>query len=230
MSTLDQYNHFGGGDDDDYGLENVDYDPINRDEDYEYVNDDIPEEQEEKPAFDKEKYTQNNTGIIVALVIVVVIAGLAAAYFFWWAPYQEELAAEAKAKAAQEQIEREKADSTARAEQARKEALAYEQQRIADSVAAANAEPEPGTINTITETTGRSYVVIGSFIDGDFALDFATRMAEEGHTLTVLSPPNGKGYYRVAIEGHDQYQDALSRAEEVKAEGSFGIDIWALRY
>lgn len=233
MSTLNQLdNDFSafGDEDDDYGLENVDYDPINRDEYAEYQTGGEAQQEEEKPAFDKDKYKQSNVGLIVALVVILLLGGAAAGYFFWWQPKQE---AEAKAKQEEElkaKKEQERKDSIARVEQEAARLEAARRQAEQDSIDAANAQPEVGSINTITEKTGRSFVVVGSFVDEDFAMDFAKRLTEQGKSVSILAPADGRGFYRVAVADFENYADAMNSAEEVKTEGSYGADIWALRY
>ena len=184
-------------------------------------------EEEEKPAFDPSKYQQKNRApLIIGLIVALVILGGGGYYFFVVAPEnerQEELARIEAEKAA-------KAEEVRRAQEAEDKRRAEEDARLAAEQADVEAEPEVGEITTITERTGRSYVVIGSFVDGDFANDLGLELAARGISSKILVPAGGKGFHRVAVEEFDTFVEAENRANDVREGGDFGDQVWPLRF
>ena len=91
-------------------------------------------------------------------------------------------------------------------------------------------EPEiiPGEVRTITERTSRYYIIISSSIDGDLAMDMGKKLAEAGKSPVIIPPYGGKIYYRLAVEDHATFNEAQSRADELKAE--MGDGLWVLKY
>ncbi|WP_416865823.1 MAG: SPOR domain-containing protein [Imperialibacter sp.] len=85
-----------------------------------------------------------------------------------------------------------------------------------------------GEVVTLTERTGRSYVIVGSFFDGDLADDYGKKLAKEGLNSTVIKPFGKSRFYRVSISDFDTYQEAVDEAE--KAKSTYGGEVWALRY
>jgi len=92
------------------------------------------------------------------------------------------------------------------------------------------AEPEitPGEVRTITERTQRYYVIISSSIDGDLAMDLAKELAEQGNSPSIIPPYGDKIYYRLAIDDRGSFQEAQTRADELKADHGDGL--WVLKY
>ena len=86
----------------------------------------------------------------------------------------------------------------------------------------------PGTINNLSARTGNTFVIIGSFVDGDIARDFAGKLASEGKSPSII-PPFGKGlFYRVAIAGFPTIASAQQNLDGFKND--YGQDVWILRY
>ena len=108
-------------------------------------------------------------------------------------------------------------------------ALAAEEEaaRQAEEEAEA-AEPEVGTITVLSEKTGRAYVVVGSFFDGDMAQDASNKLASEGVSTYILKPVGDVKFYRLAVEAFDSYGDATAAVEGYKS--TYGNEIWALNY
>lgn len=85
-----------------------------------------------------------------------------------------------------------------------------------------------GTVSTLTESRNKAYIIVGSLIDGDLALDYANELAAQGKSPYVI-PPFGKSLYtRVGIAEFDTFEGAASYLDDYKDE--FGDDVWALRY
>ncbi len=99
-------------------------------------------------------------------------------------------------------------------------------------------EPEPvrnepiaapaGEITRLSAKTSNSYIIIGSFIDGDLAEDYAQELAGLGQSPTIIPPFDDHRFYRVAIASFSSFDQANGALVEFKAE--YGEDIWALRY
>jgi len=88
---------------------------------------------------------------------------------------------------------------------------------------------EEGFVQTINAPTGRYYIVINSFFDGDLAVDYANQLAEDGFDSKILSPPEKKGFHRVVInEEFGTWQDA--EANKGQFIEIFGEDIWVLKF
>lgn len=180
-----------------------------------------------KPAFDPSKYQQKNRApLIIGLIVALIILGGGGYYFFVVAPEnarQEELARIEVEKA-------KKAEEARKAREAEEKRKAEEEARLAQEEAAKAAEPKAGEISTITQKTGRSYVVVGSFVDGDFANDFSMELAAKGANPKILVPEGGKGFHRVAVEEYETFVEAENRANEVRNGGDFGDQVWPLRF
>lgn len=86
----------------------------------------------------------------------------------------------------------------------------------------------PGEITLLEQSTGKSYVVIGSFFDGDMANDYARELAAEGKSPMVIPPFKNYRYYRVAIAEFDRFQDAQASIDNYQNE--YGQEVWPLRY
>ena len=86
----------------------------------------------------------------------------------------------------------------------------------------------PGNINSLTERTGNTFIVIGSFVDGDIAMDYAKKLAAEGKSPSII-PPFGNGlFHRVGIAGFPTVAAATQNLDNYKAD--YGDDVWVLKY
>ncbi|MEZ4972533.1 MAG: hypothetical protein R2820_04450 [Cyclobacteriaceae bacterium] len=225
----------GNDSEDSFGLPDIEYKPL------EEANDEVKNESGDEstsetptsePAKTEERYVytppveeKSKAPLIIGIVIaaVIIIAGFLI-YNYVYKPAQE--------KARQEELAKKKADAerAAREKQERlaKEQEAARQKAIADSLAAANAKPVEGTIETLSERTRRYYVVISSAIDDDLVMDYARKLSKQG-VGTKIIPPFGKTkFYRLAIADHDTYAQAQSNADDVK--GNYGNEVWVVRY
>jgi len=80
----------------------------------------------------------------------------------------------------------------------------------------------------LSEATGKTYVVIGSFFDDDLANDYAEELSADGKSPIIIPPFGESRFYRVAIAEFNSFKDAQGGLESLKAE--YGNDIWPLRY
>jgi len=208
---------------DDYGLPNVEYSPIDREA---QGNSGTTPPSNQKKMKEQQKKDSKAPAIIVIVLIVLVV--IVAGYFFIIKPNQEAAEQQRIADAEQARIEAEAEAEEARIEEAA-QAAAEEEARMAEEAEDASAaEPETGTITVLSAKTGQSYVVIGSFFDGDMAQDAGNKMASEGVSTYILEPLGDIKFYRLAVERFDSYGEASSAVENYKA--TYGDEIWALKY
>ncbi len=89
-------------------------------------------------------------------------------------------------------------------------------------------KPSKGTITKVDKPQGHYYVIIGSFIDDDLALDYANQLADQGIDISILAPEQ-KGYFcRVAVAKADTFYAANEKIEDLKS--SHGDKIWVKKY
>lgn len=87
---------------------------------------------------------------------------------------------------------------------------------------------QPGEIVRVTERSSRSYVIIGSFVDEDLAMDYATKLSGEGNGVKIIHPYGKSKRFRVSIADFSSYGDAASQLSSFK--GQYGDEVWALQY
>ena len=97
-----------------------------------------------------------------------------------------------------------------------------------EPVVAQPTQLTPGEINTLEQRTGKSYVVIGSFFDGDLAMDYAMVLAKNGHSPQIIPPFRDYRFYRVAIAEFGSFKEAEAQAPSFAEQ--FGREAWPLRY
>ena len=95
-------------------------------------------------------------------------------------------------------------------------------------VSATKSSTELGAITKIDSKTSQSYIIIGSFIDEDLAMDFAKDLVKDGSSVKIIMPYGKSKRYRVSIADYSTYGDAVAQMESYK--GQFGDQIWALKY
>lgn len=90
-------------------------------------------------------------------------------------------------------------------------------------------QPRPvGEVTTLPQQTGKTYIVVASFFDGDMASDYSNKLARDGKSPMIIPPFKEYRFYRVAIAEYNSFKDAQAGLETFK--GEFGPDIWPLRY
>lgn len=242
--------------DDSFGLPEVEYQPLNREEppaatveaettytSSESTSEPEPEpvreeyvEREEEEVIEEPQYTDSQPSYIeeeeesspvwpkVLIVILLLAIGGAAGYYFgFYRPEQQ----------AKEDLAR-KEQQAREAEAARKEAdrlaalkLEEDEKRRADSLA--NLKPEAGTIEALSERTGRYYVVVASAIDDDLIRDHAAKLSKAGVTCWIIPPFGKTKFSRLAVDYKDTYADAQATADGMKG-GDYGNEIWVVKY
>lgn len=92
----------------------------------------------------------------------------------------------------------------------------------------ANAKPSIGTIEQLEGRTGRYYVVVASAIDDDLILDYAKELSKKGVSSKVIPPFGKTKFSRIAISEADTYGDAQTIADGLKSE--YGDGAWVVKY
>jgi hypothetical protein len=231
--------------DDTFGLPEIEYQPLNREETpdttttttetyYQSTSNttETPKEMEQEevrqdPQYNSNAYYDNDDDggspwpKILGIAALLIFAGAAVWYFAMYRPGQ--LAAE-RAEKERIELEAKQKEQELLAEQKRQE----DERRRADSLSALSATPPPGTIETLTERTGRYYVIVASGIDGDLIKDYAEKLAPKGLSPKII-PPYGKvKFYRLAIADGDTYASTQATADQVKSEYADGA--WVVKY
>ena len=238
-----------GGNDDTFGLPEIEYEPISRESNPEpEVRAPEPEPEssqsrytEEKPVTDtpmeRDEVQQNEHNApyydedessspwpkILGIVLLLLVVGAAVWYFGWKRP-QDAAALENTRKEEQARMDSTRAEQERAAAEQRR--IAEETQRKADSVA--HATPAAGTIETLTERTGRYYVVVASAIDGDLLMDYARRLSAKGVNAKIIAPFGNVKFHRLAVAEGESFAAAAQTAETLKGEYTDGT--WVIKY
>jgi type IV secretory pathway VirB10-like protein len=221
--------------DDTFGLPEVEYEPLKRED--ETVQNETTSEPEAAPqpeqsaAYEREEPRQEYVAYdddeesspwpkILGILAILALAGGAYWFFGVYQPKQKE-------KAKQEQLAREEAERKAEAQRLADESRRAAEQRRADSLANIQT-PKEGSIETLSERTRRYYVVIASAIDGDLIMDHAKTLSSKGVSTKII-PPFGKAkFYRLAVAEGDTYNDTQATADGLK--GEYGGAVWVIKY
>jgi hypothetical protein len=127
--------------------------------------------------------------------------------------------------------DRERAAATEAEEQKRLAEQAAREREDAAKQAETQAPPAlaAGTIETLTSRSGKYYVVAASSIDGDLIMDYAKKLSQKGVTSHII-PPYGKvKFHRLAVADGDTYANAQATADGMKG-GEYGNNLWVLKY
>ncbi|MEQ8472356.1 MAG: SPOR domain-containing protein [Marinoscillum sp.] len=97
-----------------------------------------------------------------------------------------------------------------------------------DELAALEAKRTAGVVETVSSRTGRFYIILSSSIDDDLAMDFANKLAQEGHNVKIIQHDADKlFYYRVSVGDYATRERAESAST---AFSNYSNDIWVLKY
>lgn len=231
--------------DDNFGLPEIEYEPLNREETkteetYTYTSSTEEKTAPEESSSESTEYRPEPTeersheyvfddseesssapkiiGIIIALIVVVA----AVWYFMMYQPKKRE----AEEKARQEEFVRQEAARKIEADRLAEIQRQEREKRIADSLA--NAVPKEGVIETLSGRTGSYYVVVSSDIDDDLIMDYAKKLSKKGIGSKII-PPHGKvKFFRLAVTEAGTYSDAQAKADGLKGEYAGGA--WVVKY
>ncbi|MCC5930017.1 MAG: SPOR domain-containing protein [Cyclobacteriaceae bacterium] len=170
---------------------------------------------------DKDEDGKAPIGIIIGVIIAVLV--VAAILFFWLRGSGEKEVAVVK----QEQIVADAPDAGFQEEQRQ-----AQQQEVKP---AEPVKPSPskgmypaGEITRIPASTGKYYIIIGSFIDVDLATDYGKKLAKDNVGSAILAPRGNAKFHRLAIADFASENEASAKAEELKAK--YGPDVWVVKY
>lgn len=237
------------GNDDTFGLPEIEYEPINRDTSPPPEEQSVePEEEahqaeytEEQPithtTMERDEVRQNEYNTyyndedegsspwpkILGIVFLLLLIGAGAWYFGWKRPKDNAAKIELQKREEARMDSARQAQATRDAEQAR---IAEENQRRADSLV--TATPAVGTIETLTERTGRYYVVIASAIDGDLLMDYAKKLSEKGVSAKIIAPYGNVKFHRLTVAEGETFASTQQTADQLKSEYNEGA--WVIKY
>ncbi len=218
-------------DEDNFGLPDIEYKPLDQlEETPKKVEEPVDEEEhpsqehskedtDTTPVYDDEEEGRSKAPVVIGaiIVLVVLVAGFMI-YKYVYVPKQE--------KAKQEQLAKDKKEAADKAEAARVAKLAEEERLKRE--AEANAKPVNGTIETLSQRTGHYFVIIASSIDGDLAMDQAKKLSAKGINSKII-PPFGKWkFFRLGIGDFDSFATAQTNADASK--GEYGDALWVMKY
>lgn len=231
---------------DDFGLPDVSYDPLDREqessqEDYSYGNSysessyeeesDTYENQEysndvyNQPDEDFEDEQDNSTKVLLIILgILIVLGGLFAIYWFVIKDQESE----------PEIVETVPEQTQPEQQQQQPEAIPDDaftpQEETTEEQPTEETTPttSQGNIVKIASTSGEYYIVIGSFVDDDLAIDYGRELAAQGVSTYLLDPVGDNKFYRLAVDRFDTWSVAANQMEDLKA--TFGNNIWVLKY
>ena len=85
-----------------------------------------------------------------------------------------------------------------------------------------------GGVEVLSQPTGRSYIVIGSFSTQSRAERFASRFSSSGERIVIIPPHRQHRYYRVSVSNYGTSGQAIRSLGQYKSR--YGHDIWVYRY
>ncbi|MCV9386153.1 SPOR domain-containing protein [Reichenbachiella ulvae] len=176
-------------------------------------------------------YNESSGGFTKIIVIGVIVIAVIAAGMLWLSGGPEENKEVAKVEKSKPEPKKEEPAPVAEIEEPESEVTETtkpeEPVEETTSTASANAAPA-GEIIRVTDRTGLSYIIIGSFIDEDLAMDYAKELSEQGRGVKIISPFGKSKRYRLSIADYSTYGDAASQLGQYQSE--FGDQVWALKY
>jgi len=232
--------------DDNFGLPDVEFEPLDKSEESEESKESEPEQpkkeevkQPEKPAYSQGSTYQSSSAEseyelpqgesiapkIITFAILLIIAAGAIWYFGFYKPKQ---VAKEKARIEQEKAKARQDSLTRVANLQRMAAEKARQDSIARATELAAQQPKVGEMSTISQRTGRYYVIIGSFIDDDIAKDYAGKLGQQGLSTSLIAPWGNRKFYRLAIADLGSFDEAQAKADELKP--TYGEGLWVLKY
>ncbi|MBL7857627.1 MAG: SPOR domain-containing protein [Cyclobacteriaceae bacterium] len=236
--------------DDTFGLPEIEYEPLKREEQQPEMESPQPAEpsfteaetvtaeEAEQPVAEEESYREEEytspfarereeeSSIwpkVAAVIGVLLLAGAAAWYFIYYQPQQKEAAEKARLEQLAKSEEARKLELEKQA-QLQREA---DERRRADSLA--NAQLKVGAIEVLSERTGRYYVVVASAVDDDLIMDYAEKLKGKGVSSKIIPPFGKHKFYRISVAEGDTYSDAQATADGLKG-GEYGDALWVIKY
>jgi len=224
--------------DDTFGLPEIEYEPLKRDEPEPTESEPVIQEatvaeatQQESNDSENDQYVppylreeeSNKTPIVLGVLAFVLVAAVGVWFFMFYQPK----AKEAEKARIEQQLQRDKDRRAQEEAQAAEQSRIDAEKRTADSLA--NAKPAVGLIETLSERSGRYYVVVASAIDDDLIMDYAKKLSQKGVSSKIIPPFGKTKFSRIAIDVADTYADAQANADGKKG-GDYGDAVWVVKY
>ena len=168
----------------------------------------------------REKEPTNIWPIVLLILFFTVIAGGALYYFFLRSP-NGTAGTEIADTTAPDRLPLEE-DNTTLAE----EAIPDESSGNNESATAANLD-QPGTINSITDRTGRYFIFLGSYKFRAYAKRHADQLAKDGFAVKLIEQDDWVGM-RVAVGNYGSKAEAQADAASITAK--YGTKIAISQY
>lgn len=211
-------NHFDA--DDEYGLPEVEFTPIEREPSH---------EPEETIALDQAssisgkhdtEHEQKSSSLPMVLILagIVLLVGIFVYFFAFDNESQQEQLTETTQEASPIVYEEE--------EELEENAYAADDWNTAETESETPAAE--GSVSTISQRTGRYHVIVGSFIDSDLANDFAGRLAKDGQQAKIIEPSGTQKFYRLSVSDAESIDALQSDMDSLKAK--YGENIWIVKY
>jgi hypothetical protein len=205
----------------DYGLPEVNFQPIEREEPKK-INIEQPYKKE-APVNVVEKKEKNNFVPVLVGALVLVLIFAAAIYFLVfhnsqevqtseYVPYQPEI---------NEVVEDTPSDFIP-------ESFEASGTESESEAAFFTEEKKEGSITVVNQRSRRGYIVVGSFFDEDNASDFGNKLASGGVEVKLIRPDRYSRYYKLAVADYDSYEVAADEISNFKS--NYGNQIWVLKY
>lgn len=253
----EENNDPNSGSDDTFGLPEIEYQPINREnppvenvrppqpepepepearkqidppvhtEDQPVTNTPMEREEVRQTEYTSTYYDEDESNSPWPKILGIALLILIIAGAGWYFGYK---------KPNDEAAAREKAQQE---EQSRLEASRAQEARLAEQnrIAAenqrladsvANATPPLGSVETLNGRTGRYYVVIASSIDGDLIMDLAKELSGKGVNAKIIPPYGRVKFHRLSVAEGETFVSTQEMAEQLKSQ--YTEAAWVLKY
>ncbi len=206
MSDKEQEHPFENNDDE-FGIPEVSYDPIDREN--------LGTSPFETHHFPDEQADDNKKKIWLTISLLVLFLGIIGAIVYFVGFHDS------------------KPPKTPVSNMVKEPAQPVKEPEVVEEVEPALAEPVPtntySEITTISTRTGRSYIIVGSFVDEDLARDFSNKLIAGGKGSVIIEPFGKTSLlHRVAIAHYSSFQEALANVDQYRS--TFGPETWVLKY
>jgi len=85
-----------------------------------------------------------------------------------------------------------------------------------------------GTTTMLSTATGRTYLIVSSFISEELARKHADTLMASGENPSIIPPFGQSSQYRVALFDYESLDEAQAALPQRREE--YGSDAWLLRY